>query len=120
MRRVSMFVVAVGVAGCATQELDWHLSQNQALDIGNRALAVNNLDPARYRWHQHLSRFTDTRDWYIEFSPRYPGPGGNDVLVVVNDVSQRVTVRVLPTRWSSGARTVVPEFGGVNQNGPFP
>ena len=113
MLRIPTLLVAVALAACATQD-DWHLSENQALAIGNRALAANNLDPARYRWHQHLSRFTDTRDWDIEFSPRYPGPGGNDVLVVINDDSQRATVRVLPTRWSSGARTVVPEFGGLN------
>src|SRR5262245_35273815 len=75
MTRVAVLVVSVGLAACATQD-DWHLSQSQALAIGNRALAANNLDPAKYRWHQHLSRFTDTRDWHIEFSPRYPGPGG--------------------------------------------
>ena len=112
MLRVSTVVIAVALAACATQD-DWHLSQNQALAIAKGALTANNFQPSKYP-HQHLSRFTDKRDWYIEFSPRYPGPGGNDVLVVLNDDSQRAIVRVLPTRWSSGARTAVPEFGGLN------
>ena len=119
MSRILAFVVTAALAGCATQDVDWHLSQPQALAIAKNALTANNFQPSRYP-HQHLSRFTDTRDWHIEFSPRYPGPGGNDVLVVLNDDSQRATVHVLPTRWSGGARTVIPELGGVRQNGPFP
>jgi len=113
MLRIPTLGVAVALAGCATQDPDWRLSQNHALAIAKNALTANNFQPSRYP-HQRLSRFTDTRDWFIEFSPRYPGPGGNDVLVVLNDDSQRATVRVLPTRWSGGARTIVPEFGGLN------
>ena len=115
MRRTFLFVLAVALAGYATQGLadDWRLSEKQAIGIGNGVLAANHFEPSRYRWHQRVWRYTDTRDWFIEFSPRYPGPGGNDVLVIVNDQSQKATLRVLPTRWSGGTRTVVPQFGGL-------
>ena len=120
MQRGFVLVIAVAVASCATQGpvQDWRLSQNQALAIGNNALAANNLEPARYKWHQYVCRFTDTRDWYIVFSPRYPGPGGNDVVVTINDVSQRTTVRVLDQRWTAGAGTAVPDFGGYKYPPP--
>jgi hypothetical protein len=116
MLHVPVFVVTVGLAGCATQgPVDhWHLSEKQAIAIGNSALVANNFQPSRYRWHQRVWRYTETRDWYIEFSPRYPGPGGEDVLVVLNDESQKATVRPTGVRWSGGTRTVVPEFGGLN------
>jgi hypothetical protein len=117
MLRVPVFAIAVALAGCATQAPvhDWKLSERQALDIAKGALAANNFEPSRYRWHQQVWRYTDTRDWYIEFSPRYPGPGGNDVLVVLSDESRNTkTVRVLPLRWSAGTRTVVPQLGGLN------
>ncbi|MBX6324949.1 MAG: hypothetical protein IRY93_02790 [Chthoniobacterales bacterium] len=122
MRRLYPLIALLLVAGCATQELDrgWRLSEKQAIAIGNRALAANGLDPSKYRWHQLVWRYTDTRDWYILFSARYPGPGGEDVLVVLNDESQKATVKLTGMRWSGGARAVVPEFGGVRQNGPFP
>ena len=122
MLRALAFIVVVALAGCVSESpvADWHLSEKQAIAIANGALAVNNFEPSRYRWHQQVWRYTDTRDWYIEFSPRYPGPGGNDVLVVLNDVSRKTTVHPLPLSWSGGARTVVPELGGVRQNGPFP
>jgi hypothetical protein len=115
-------VAIASLVGCVTQGPmdDWHLSEKQAIAIGNRALAANGLDASKYRWHQQVWRYTDTRDWFIIFSPRYPGPGGEDMLVVVNDQSQKAIVRPTGMRWSRGARTVVPEFGGVRQNGPFP
>jgi hypothetical protein len=92
----------------------WHLSEKQAIAIANGALAANGFEPSKYRWHQQVWRYTDTRDWFIDFSPRYPGPGGEDVLVVLNDESRKATVRPTGVRWSGGTRTVVPEFGGLN------
>jgi hypothetical protein len=115
MLRFPAFIVVVALAGCATQGpvYDWQLSENQALSIAKVALAANNFEPSRYRWHQQVWRIIDTREWFIEFSPRYPGPGGNDVLVVLNDESRRATVHPLAVRWSAGGRTVVPQFGGI-------
>ena len=116
MLRVAVFVVTATLVGCAAQGPmdEWHLSQKQAIAIANGALAANRFEPSRYRWHQRVWRYTDTRDWFIEFSPRYPGPGGEDVLVVFNDQSRKMTVRPTGVRWSGGTRTVVPEFGGLN------
>jgi hypothetical protein len=116
MFRIASLVVAVALAGCATQgpDYDWQLPEKQAIAIGNGALAAKNLEPSKYRWHQQVSRYTGTGEWFIEFSPRYPGPGGNDVLVVINDKSRQARVYPTDVRWSGGARTVVPEFGGLN------
>ena len=115
MLRVVVFVVIATLAGCATQGPmdDWHLSEKQAIAVANGALAANGFEPSKYRWHQQAWRYTDTRDWFIEFSPRYPGPGGEDVLVVLNDQSQKATVRPTGVRWSGGTRTVVPQAGGL-------
>jgi hypothetical protein len=119
--RVIVFFIVVTLAGCATQGStdDWHLSEKQAIAIASGALAANGFEPLKYRWHQHVWRYTGTRDWFIEFSARYPGPGGEDVLVILNDESQKATVRPTGLRWSSGARTVVPELGGY-RNPPAP
>ena len=89
---------------------EWQLSEKQALSIANAALAANHIEPARYKWHQQVWRIIDTRDWFIQFSARYPGPGGNDVLVTLNDVSRKASVRVLPLRWSGRVETVVPQY----------
>jgi hypothetical protein len=112
MPRVLVLLLAVALAACATQGpvYEWQLSENQALSIANGALAANHIDPSRYRWHQQVWRIIDTREWFIQFSARYPGPGGNDVLVVLNDESRKATVRVLPLRWSDRVETVVPQF----------
>jgi hypothetical protein len=110
MLRIPIFVLAVALAGCATQDSDWYLSQKEALAIAKNALTASNFQTSRYP-SQRLWRFTDTRDWYIEFSPAPPGPGGNDVLVVLNDESRKTTVRVLPVRWSSRSPVVVPHYG---------
>lgn len=111
MLRVPIFVLAVAIAGCATQDSDWNLSQKEALAIAKNALTANNFQLSRYP-HQDLWRFTDTRNWFIEFSPRPPGPGGNDVLVILNDESRKTIVRVSPVRWSSRSPVVVPQYGG--------
>ena len=89
---------------------DWQLSQKEALSIANRALAANHIDPWRYRWHQQLWRIIDTHEWFIQFSARYPGPGGNDVLVVLDDQSRKTKVRVLGIRWNDRVETVVPQY----------
>ena len=91
MSRSLLFAFAVALAGCATQGSadDWHLSEKKAIAIGNGALAAKGFEPSKYRWHQRVWRYTDTRDWFIEFSARYPGPGGEDVLVVLNDDSRK-------------------------------
>jgi hypothetical protein len=51
MLRSPVFVVTVALAGCATQGVvnDWHLSEKEAIAIGNSALAANNFQPSKYR-----------------------------------------------------------------------
>jgi len=104
------------LAGCATRGpgYDCQLSENRAFSIAKDALAANNFEPSIYRWHQQVWRIVDTREWFIQFSPRYPRLGGNDVLVVLNDESRRATVHALPVRWRAGTRAVVPQTGGLN------
>jgi len=112
MRRVIVFIFAVALAVFPTRgaAYEWQLSEKQALSIANAALAANHIEPSRYRWHQQVWRIIDTREWFIQFSARYPGPGGNDVLVVLNEQSRKAAVRVLSLRWSDRAETVVPQY----------
>ncbi len=112
MLRVLPFVLGMVLGGFATHasNYEWQLSEKQALSIANQALAANHIDPLRYRWHQQVWRIIDDREWFIQFSARYPGPGGNDVLVKLNDQTRRATVRVLPIRWSDRVETVTPQY----------
>ena len=112
MSRVIVSVVAVVFAVFPTQGAvyEWQLSEKQAISLANAALAANHIEPSRYRWHQQVWRIIDTREWFIQFSARYPGPGGNDLLVVLNDQSRKSAVRVLPVRWSDRVETVVPQY----------
>ena len=112
MLRISVFILAAALAGGATggPDYNWQLSEKQAIAIGNSALAANHIDPMRYRWHQHVWRIIEDRQWFIIFSARYPGPGGNDVLVTVHDQSRKTTVRVLAMRWNDRVETVVPRY----------
>jgi hypothetical protein len=110
MRRARPTVFIVFLFAANAVAVDWQLSEKQAIAIANGALAKNHIDPMRYRWHQQVWRIIDTRDWFIQFSARYPGPGGNDVLVTLNDQTRKASVRVLPLRWSDRVETVTPQY----------
>ena len=108
MKSAAFGFIAFAFSATNAGALDWQLSEKQAIAIANNALAANHVDPMRYRWHQQVWRIIETRDWFIQFSARYPGPGGNDVLVTLNDQTRKATVRILPLRWSDRVETVVP------------
>jgi hypothetical protein len=87
----ALLLLVISSSSAFAGDYVWRLTQQQAVEIATRALAPAGYDARKY--HVSMAKHSpDSHDWLVGFDPPYPAPVHSDLLVVVDDKTQKTHI----------------------------